>query len=112
MNFVKNISCLVSDPTFGLGSLRIWWKEGGKNISGNKKRRRFIRVNVNFLWGLCISCFIYVLIYYIMTIIQHNVSLHICGISHASGKEFRKYFPQVLESEEETSQTNRGWQGF
>ena len=38
--FGKNIGCLVSDPTFGLGGLRLWEKEEYINISRKKRKIR------------------------------------------------------------------------
>ena len=43
--FWKNIGCLVSAPTFGLGGLRLWEKEAYIKLSGNKRKRRSIRIN-------------------------------------------------------------------
>ena len=38
--FWKNIGCLVSDPTFGIGGSRLWEKEEGTNISGKNSKIR------------------------------------------------------------------------
>ena len=38
--FWKNIGCLLSAPTFGLGGLRLWEKD--QEISGNKRKRSSI----------------------------------------------------------------------
>ena len=40
--FWKNIGCLVSAPTFGLGGLRLWEKEEEQKLSGKKRKRRSI----------------------------------------------------------------------
>ena len=38
--FWKNVGCLVSAPTFGLGGSRIWEKEEDIDISGHKRKSR------------------------------------------------------------------------
>ena len=43
--FWKNIGCLVSATTFGLGVLRLWEKEADRKLSGKKRKRRSIRIN-------------------------------------------------------------------
>ena len=48
--FWKNIGCLVSAPIFGLGGSRLWEKE--QKLSGNKRKRRSIRVKVD-LYEVC-----------------------------------------------------------
>ena len=45
--FWKNIGCLVSAPTFGLGGSRLWEKEEDIKISGNKRKRRSIQIKVD-----------------------------------------------------------------
>ena len=42
----KNSGCLLSEPTFGLGSLIMWEKD--PKISGNKRKRSSIRLKVGF----------------------------------------------------------------
>ena len=58
--FWENISFLVSDPTFGLGGLRLWEKEEEINLSGKKRKRRSIRIKV-YLYEVCLSNIIYCL---------------------------------------------------
>ena len=50
--FWKNIGCLVSAPTFGLGGSRLWEKEEDIKLSGNKSKRLSIRVKVD-LYEVC-----------------------------------------------------------
>ena len=50
--FWKNIGCLVSAPTFGLGGSRLWEKEEELKLSGNKRKRRSIRAKVD-LYEVC-----------------------------------------------------------
>ena len=50
--FWKNIGCLVSAPTFGLGGSRLWEKEEEQKLSGKKRKRRSIRAKVD-LYELC-----------------------------------------------------------
>ena len=38
--FWKNVGCIVSSPTFGLGGLRLREKEEDINLSGKKRKRR------------------------------------------------------------------------
>ena len=45
-----------------------WEKEEAQNISGNKSKRRSIRVKVD-LYEVFISCFIYCFLYYIMNLL-------------------------------------------
>ena len=45
--FWKNIGCLVSAPTFGLGGSRLWEKEEELKLSGKKRKRRSIRAKVD-----------------------------------------------------------------
>ena len=62
--FWENISCLVSDPTFGLGGLRLWEKEEEINLSGKKRKRLPIRIKVD-LYEVFISYIIYCLLFFI-----------------------------------------------
>ena len=45
--FWKNIGCLVSAPTFGIGGSRLWDKEYEINLSLKKRKRRSIRIKVD-----------------------------------------------------------------
>ena len=64
----KNIGCLVSATTFGLGGLRLWEKEEDKKINGKKRKRRPIRMKVD-LYEVCLSEIIYCLLFYFKTIL-------------------------------------------
>ena len=66
--FWKNVGCLVSDPTFGLGGSRMWDKEEDTKISGKKRKIRSIRIKVD-LYEVCISKIIYCLLFYFKTIL-------------------------------------------
>ena len=48
----KNIGCLVSAPTFGLGGSRLWEKEDKQKLSGKMRKRRSIRAKVD-LYEVC-----------------------------------------------------------
>ena len=50
--FWKNIGCLVSAPTFGLGGSRLWEKEEDLKLSGKKRKRCSIWVKVD-LYEVC-----------------------------------------------------------
>ena len=50
--FWKNIGCLVSAPTFGLGGSRLWEKEEEQKLSGKKRKRRSILEKVD-LYEVC-----------------------------------------------------------
>ena len=50
--FWKNIGCLVSVPTFGLGGSRLWEKEEEQKLSGKKRNRRLIWAKVD-LYEVC-----------------------------------------------------------
>ena len=58
--FWKNIGCLISDPTFGLGRSRMWKKEGEIKVSVKKRKRRSIRIKVYF-YEVFLSYIIYCL---------------------------------------------------
>ena len=88
--FWKNIGCLVSAPTFGLGGLKLWEKEEDINISGKKRKRHSIRVEV-YLYEVCLSYIIYCLLFYFKTILTPFFFHQISGISLTRGKEFRKF---------------------
>ena len=60
--FWKNIGCLVSAPTFGIGGSRLWEKEEGKKPSGKKMKRRSIREKVD----LYEVCFLFYLLSFIL----------------------------------------------
>ena len=66
--FWKNIGCLVSDPTFGLGGPRLWQKEEYIKISGNKRKIRSIQIMV-YLYEVFLSGIIYCLLFYFKTIL-------------------------------------------
>ena len=67
--FWKNIGCLVSAPTFGLGGSRLWEKEEAQEISGDKRKRHSIMMKV-YLYEVCIYYIIYCLMFYFMTILK------------------------------------------
>ena len=58
--FGKNIACLVSAHTVGLGGLRLWEKEKAQKISVKKRKRRSIRLKF-YLYEVCLSYIIYCL---------------------------------------------------
>ena len=66
--FWKNIGCLVSVPTFGLGGSRLWDKEEDLNLSGKKRKIRSIRIKVD-LYEICLYYIIYCLLFYFKTIL-------------------------------------------
>ena len=66
--FWKNIGCLISAPTFSLAVSRLWEKEEDIKISGKKRKRRSIRIKVDF-YEVCLSYIIYCLLFYFMTIL-------------------------------------------
>ena len=60
--FWKNIGCLVSAPTFGLGGSRLWEMEEEQKLSGKKRKRRSIQAKVD-LYEVFFY-FIYCLLFY------------------------------------------------
>ena len=96
--FWKNIGCLVSHPTFGIGGLRLWEKEEDINITVKKKNRCSILIKVD-LYEVCLSKIIYCLLFYFNTILI-SFFCQISGISITRGKELRRYWTQVFDSEE------------
>ena len=75
--FWKNIGCLVSAPTFGLGGSRLWGKEEEQKLSGKKRKRRSIRAKVD----LYEVCFLFMS----------------ASDSNSCGKNLLNYFPLVRE---------------
>ena len=67
--FWKNICCLVSAPTFGLGESRVWEKKEDLRLSGNKSTRRSIQVKFD-LYEVCRSYFIHCLLFYFKNILK------------------------------------------
>ena len=61
--FWKNIGCLFSEPTFGLGGSKLWEKEEDLKLSGKKMKRLLILVKVD-LYEVCRSYFIYFILFY------------------------------------------------
>ena len=66
--FWKNIGCLVSARTFGLGGSRLWEKEEDIHISGKKRKMHSINIKVDF-YEVCLSYIIYCLLIYFMAIL-------------------------------------------
>ena len=96
--FWKNIGCLVSAPTFGLGGLMLWEKKGDIKPIGNKRKRRSIWIKVD-LYEVCISYTVHCLLFYFKTI-HTPFNLHqISGISLTRGTKFGKYWPRGFELE-------------
>ena len=60
--FWKNIGCLVSAPTFGIGGSRLWEKEEDLKLSRKKWKRLSIRVKVD----LYEVCFLFYLLSFIL----------------------------------------------
>ena len=65
--FWKNIGCLISAPTIGLGESRLWEKEETQKISRRKSKIHSIRIKV-YLYYFCLYYIIYCLLFYIMNI--------------------------------------------
>ena len=86
----KNIGCLVSAHTFGLGVPRLWKNEEDIKISRKKSKGRSIQINVD-LYEVCIYYTFYCLHFYFMTMIIPPFLRQICGISVTRGKEFINY---------------------
>ena len=59
--FWKNIGCLVSAPTFGLGGSRLWEKEEDIKIIGKERKIRSIQIKFD-LYEVCLSKIIYFLL--------------------------------------------------
>ena len=51
--FWKNIGCLVSYPTFGIGGSRLWENEEEIKLIGKKRKRCSIRIRV-YLYDVCL----------------------------------------------------------
>ena len=78
--FWKNIGCLVSAPTFGLGGSRLWDKEEDINIIGKKRKRLSILIRV-YLYEVCLSGIIYFLLFYFKTILTPFFSRFLVSLS-------------------------------
>ena len=96
--FWKNIGCLVSAPTFGLGVSRLWYKEEDINLSGKKRKRRSIWIKF-YLYEVYLSYIIYCPLFNFNTILTSFPLHQISGIYLTRGNDFRKYKPQVFESD-------------
>ena len=79
--FWKNIGCLVSDPNFSLGGLRMWEKQEAIDISVNNRKGRSISIKVD-LYEVCISYIIYCLLLYFITILTPFFSTDLWYLSH------------------------------
>ena len=66
--FWKNIGCLLSAPTFGIGGSRPWDKEEDIKLSLKKRKRRSIWIKFD-LYEVCLSYIIYCLLFYFKTIL-------------------------------------------
>ena len=103
----ENIGCLVPAATFGLGGSRLWEKEEDIKISGKKRKRRSIGIKV-YLYEVCLSEIIYYLLFYLKTILTPFPPCQISGIYPTREMEFKKYWPQGFELEEDKV-TNDWW---
>ena len=66
--FWKNIGCIVSAPTFGLGESRLWEKEEDIKIIG--KKRKILSIQIKFdLYEVCLSKIIYCILFCFETIL-------------------------------------------
>ena len=63
--FWKNIGCIISYPTFGIGGSWIWEKYEEKKISTNKIKRHSIRVKVD-LNEVCVYHILCILFFIIL----------------------------------------------
>ena len=66
--FWKNIGCLVSVHTFGIGGSRLWEKEEDIQLSGKERNIFSIRIKVD-LYEFCLYEIIYCLLFYFQTIL-------------------------------------------
>ena len=90
----KNIGCLVSVPTFGLGGLRLWEKKEDVNISEKKRKICSIWIKVD-LYEVCLSKIIHCLLFYFKTILIPFLCPAKFVVSLSM--EFRKYWPKLFE---------------
>ena len=63
--FWKNIGCLISAPTFGIGGYRMWDKEEAQKIIIVKMNRRSISVKVN-LYEICVYSISFIVFFIIL----------------------------------------------
>ena len=66
--FWRNIGCLVSAPTLGIGGSRLWDTEEDINLSGKKRKILSICIKVN-LYEVCLSGNFYCLLFYLQTLL-------------------------------------------
>ena len=82
--FWKNIGCLVSAPTFGIGGSRLWDKEYDIKLSVKKRKIRSIQIKVD-LYEVCSSKITYCLLFYFKTILTPFPPHQISGVSITRG---------------------------
>ena len=92
--FWKNIGCLISAPTSGLGGSSMWEKVNNIYIIEKKRKIFSILIKVD-LYEVSLSYFIYCLLFYFMTVLI-TFFRQICGIFLTRVKYFRKYWPKGL----------------
>ena len=86
----------------------MWDKEEAQNISRKKMKRISFAINFN-LNEVCLSYIIYCLLFYFLTILtSFPTPRQICDIYLTRRKEFRKYWSQGFESEEDKD-TDEWW---
>ena len=80
--FWKNIGCLISASTFGIGGSRIWDKEESHKIGEMKINRLLIMVKVNF-YAFCVYHILFKVLFIILLLYWHPFfSPYLWHISH------------------------------
>ena len=64
-------------------------------------RGRYSKLGGMSFFMIFVYPILFIVLFFILRLYQYPFFRHICGISHTRGKEFSKYWPQGLESEED-----------
>ena len=93
--FWKNIGCLISASTFGIGGSRIWDKEESHKIGEMKINRLLIMVKVNF-YAFCVYHILFKVLFIILLLYWHPFfSPYLWHISH-QGKQVQEVLAKMI----------------
>ena len=79
--FWKNIGCIVSAPTFGLGWSNLWEKEEAQKISTKKRKRFSIRIKVFLMRFIYPILFIFFCSFFMTILIPFFPAIFVVSLS-------------------------------